>query len=109
MQGETVTVWARTQTGTDRYGKPVYGWPVGTEVAGAAIAPRSSEEPTEVGRQAVITGLTVYLPTGTTVTAYDRLTIRGAVYEVTGEPGDWRNPYSGRRPGVELAVTRVAG
>ena len=110
MFGETVTVLTRAQTGTDRYGKPAYDWPgPGVEVTGCAVAPRTSAEPLEVGRQAVITGLTVYMPSWVTVGPYDRLIVRGVTYRVEGEPGQWRTPYTGRRPGIEVAVTRADG
>lgn len=108
MTGETVLISARTQTGTDRYGKPVYGWAPSVSVNGCAVAPRGSAEGPQVGRQQVITGVSVYLPGQPQVGPYDRLTIRGVVYEVEGEPGDWRSPYSGRR-GTEVAASRVEG
>ena len=108
--GETVTVLARAQTGTDRYGKPEFGWPLpGAEVGGCAVAPRTSTEPVEVGRQSVITGLTVYMPSWVTLSPYDRLIVRGVTYRVEGEPGEWRSPFSGWEPGIEVAVTRVEG
>ncbi len=108
MFGETVTVRTRTPGADDRYGNPTYTW-ADAAVDGCAVAPRSSAEPAQVGRSAVITGLTVYLPTGTEIGPHDRLVIRGTEYEIEGEPGDWRNPYSGRRPGIEVAVRRVEG
>ena len=108
--GEPVTILRRVQTGTDRYGKPVYDWPEpGVEVPRCAVSPRMSEEPAQVGREQVITGLTVYLPPGTEIEPYDRLRVRGRVYEVVGEPGEWRNPYSGRSVGVQVAIKRVEG
>jgi len=108
--GETVTILERVQTGVDRYGKPVYEWPEpGVEVAGCAVAPRMSEEPAEVNRNRVITGLTVYLPPGTQITPHDRLVVRGVTYEVVGEPGDWRSPYSGVARGIEVAIQRIEG
>lgn len=110
MIGETVTVLTRTQTGVDRYGKPIYGWPgPGVEIAGCAVAPRTSEEPVQVGRQAVITGLQVYLPPGVEIGPYDRLLIRGDTYEVEGDTGEWLNPYSAVWRGVEVACSRIAG
>lgn len=108
MFGETVTVRHRTQGPDDRYGNPTWTW-ADLDVDGCAVAPRSSAEPAQVGRQAVITGLTVYLPTGTEIGPHDRVLVRDIEYEVEGEPGDWRNPYSIRRPGIEVALTRVAG
>lgn len=108
--GETVTILTRTETGTDRYGNPTFAWPApGVDVDGCAVAPRSATEPAQVGRQAVITGLTVYMPPGTVVGPYDRLSLRGVTYEVDGEAGEWVSPFSGWRPGVEVAVKRVEG
>lgn len=108
--GETVTVLARTQTGVDRYGKPIYGWPgPGVEVAGCAVAPRTSEEPVQVGRQAVITGLQVYFPPGVEIGPHDRLLIRDELFYVEGDAGEWLNPYSAVWRGVEVAVSRVEG
>lgn len=107
--GETVTVLRRVDGDPDRYGNPTHTWAAGVDVAGCAVAPRSSDEPAETGRQAVITGLTVYMPPDTEVGPNDRLIVRGVTYEVEGEPGDWRHPFSGWRPGVEVAVSRVEG
>jgi len=108
MFGETVTVRRRVQGEDDRFGNPTWTW-ADDQVDGVAVAPRSSAEPAQVGRLAVITGLSVYLPTDTTIGPHDRLVVRGIEYEVEGEPGDWRSPYSGRRPGIEVAVRRVEG
>lgn len=94
MYGETVTVLSRTQTGTDRYGKPVYDWPEpGTQVPGCKVAPLVSEEPADIARNPVSIGFSVYMPPGVPVTPYDRVIVRGIVCEVIGEPGDWRSPY----------------
>ena len=110
MFGETVTVLRMVETTTDRYGRPVQTWPEpGVDVDGCAVAPRTSTEPAQVGRQGVITGVTVYLPAGTAIGPHDRVRARGVVYDVEGEPGDWRNPYSGRTPGIEVALTRHEG
>lgn len=111
VPGEPVTIYHRRQVDTDAHGNPVFGWPEpGTTVDGCAVAPRSSSEPDEIGRDAVITGITVYLPPNTVVTPTDRLRARGTVYEVVGEPGDWRNPFTGGQPwGIEVACQRVEG
>lgn len=106
---ETVTVLRAAAT-TDRYQNTVADWtdPVRTDVAGCMVAPRSSSEDND-GRTAMIVGLTVYLPAGTDLQPADRLEVRGVVYEVDGEPGDWRNPYTDTRAGLEVAVQRVTG
>lgn len=110
MNGETVTVVRRgAQTGEDRYGKPIYGPDQEIPVAGCMVAPRSSAEPDEVGRGAVITGVTVYLPPGADVRPQDRLRIRGELFQVDGDAGDWSSGYTAWRPGVEVAAERVEG
>lgn len=108
--GEPVTVLTRAQTGTDRYGNAVYGWPEpGTTYDRCAFAPGTSTEPVEPGRTAVLVDAVVYLPAGAEVGPADRLIVRGVTYEVQGEPGDWRSPYTGNRPGVAVPVRRVEG
>ena len=110
MIGETVTILTRTETGTDRYGKPVYDWPEpGAQVHGCAVAPRSSIEPAEIARTPVYEGLAVYMPPGVSVTPYDRLVIRGTVYEVDGDPGDWRSPYGAVARGIVVNAKRWEG
>lgn len=106
--GETVTVRRATQTGTDRYGNPVLSW-TDTPVPGCAVAPGTSLEPPEIGRSAVITGLVVYFPAGTDIRASDRLVVRGREVAVDGDPADWRNPYTGNRPGIAVATKDVEG
>lgn len=109
MTGETITV-VRPATTTDRYGNAISDWTSATrtDIDGCAVAPRSSSED-NIGRQAVIVGLTVYAPAGADIRPTDRLEVRGDDYEVDGDVGDWRNPFTGSRPGLEVPVKRVAG
>lgn len=106
--GETVVIKRQEQTGVDRYGNPVFSW-TETPVPGCAIAPGTSLEPAQVDRSEVITGWLVYFPPLTDVRASDRLVARGRELEVDGEPGDWRNPYTGRAHGVVAATKEVTG
>lgn len=113
MFGEDVTILSRVQTGTDRYGNPVYDWPSpGTTVRGCAVAPRTSEEPTQINRMPVYDGMTVYAPPGTAVGPHDRIVVRGVLYEVDGEAGDWRSPFTSAITaprGVLIYAKRVEG
>lgn len=108
--GETVTVLTAGTT-TDRYGNEVPDWgnATSTLVPGCGVAPRSSSELNDPSRAAVIVGLTVYLPPGSVVSARDRMVVRGGTYEVVGEPGDWRSPFTGEAFGLEVALQRVEG
>lgn len=109
MSGETVSV-LRGNPATDRYNNTVIDWssPASVDVAGCAVAPRASSEE-NAGRTAVIVGLSLYAPAGTDILPTDRVVVRGVTYEVDGEPGEWVNPLTGARPGIEVALKRVTG
>lgn len=109
MSEMVVRIRAGASTTTDGYGNPVAGADAERELPTLGIAPRVSSEFNEPGRTAVIVGLTVFFPGGTDVLSTDRFRVRGTVYEVVGEAGDWRSPFTGRRPGIEVALKRVMG
>jgi hypothetical protein len=73
------------------------------------VEPRPSAEPVQDARNAVTSGFTLYMPTGTTITATNRVRVRGAVYDVLGEPAEWRSPFTGWAPGVVVQVEKVEG
>jgi hypothetical protein len=81
---------------------------------GCVVTPRA-ETPQiggvqQQGRDTVIVGYTIYAPPGVDVRTTDQFRIRGAVCEVTGEPGDWgRNPFTGTSGPVQFAANRVTG
>lgn len=110
--GETVVVLTGAAVDDPYSGEStVIDWsePTEVEVRGCAVAPRTSSEPTQDARTAVITGMTVYLPPGTVITPQSRLRVRGELHEVDGEAGVWISPFTGWTPGVEVATKRVAG
>lgn len=108
--GETVTVLTQGVTGVDpETNNEIRGTTATTVVEGCAVAPRAEDELTQNGRTGVVRGLNVYMPYGSAVTALDLIQVAGATYRVEGQPGFWRNPYTGRRPGVVVALTRVEG
>ena len=105
MIGETVTIRRRVVSGEDSQGNPAYTV-TDITVGRCAFAPNSSDEdPTTFGTRA-ITGGTVYAPSGTVFLPSDQVVIRGLVYSVDGETGQWTNPYSATGKGVEVAVKR---
>lgn len=118
--GESVTV-LRAVAGADGYGDPVLadwantGSIVSTAVQGCAVAPSSGANLSGTSaednnnRTAVIVGLQLYLPAGTDIRSSDRVVVRGETFEVEGIPGDWRSPFTGWRPGVEVALIKVSG
>lgn len=77
-----------------------------TDSPGWGFAPRSQEGTTS-DSPSVVVGLTGYGPSGADVLPTDRVEVRGQVYEVEGEVGVWRSPFTGWEPGVEVALKRV--
>ena len=106
---ETVTrIRAGAPTGTDAFGQPIPGPDVETAIEGALFAPGASSEPVEVGREAVVSSPTLYFRGARPdLVRTDRVRVRGLVYELDGDPADWRN---GDSPVGGLVVTlRRAG
>jgi len=106
--GETVTIIRPGPTTEDPYGNDVPGPPVETDIAGCAIAPRSSSEDLQA-RDQVIVGLNVWMPSGSVVYATDQMRVRGVLYEIDGEPGAFSTPFTGTGGPVQVALTRVSG
>lgn len=108
--GETV-VRVRAPLVEDRYGNLVRDWEQAErlDIPGCGVAPRTSDEETEQGRQGVIVGIAVYAPPGTDVSPHDRVEVRGEVFEVVGEVADWRSPFTGWTPGIVVNLSRMEG
>ena len=110
LPGETVTVLTGTPV-TDPYSGETTGisWDTPTEVDvdNVLCEPRPSSEPVQDARNAVVSGFTLYLPAGTAITSANRVRVRGTVFEVKGEPADWR--LGSWRPGLVVQVGTVTG
>lgn len=78
-------------------------------IPGLAFNPGSSNEPTEVGRNSVVTQPEVYAHVGDDILAGDRLRIRGLVFQVDGDPQEWRSPFTGWEAGLVVKLKRVEG
>lgn len=79
-----------------------------TAIRGCHFIPRTSSEDQD-DANTVIVGLTLICPGGTDLTAQDRIRreLDGLVYEIEGEPGDFRK--GGRSKAVMAALRRVTG
>lgn len=106
--GETVTVIRRVLAGRDRYGNDRYTTS-STVVAGVSVRSAGSAENLAEQRDRVTTSLEVLLPPGTAITAYDRLRIRGLLYEVDGTPDPGPDPDTGVAAGVRVNAKRITG
>jgi hypothetical protein len=106
--GETAVI-VRAPLVDGPYGNQGRDWDAAsrTDSPGWGFAPRGGDEQQDPGVPAVIVGLTGYGPPSADVLPTDRMEIRGEVYEVVGEVGEWRSPFTGWEPGVEVALRRV--
>lgn len=109
--GEVVQVLTAGTT-TDPYSgddAPDWTTPTSVTVSGVGVEPRPSGEPLQDARNQVTSGFTLYFPPDTTVTPQNRVSVRGATYDVLGEPAVWINPLTGWEPGTVVQVERSEG
>ncbi|WP_087507924.1 hypothetical protein [Cellulomonas iranensis] len=120
---ETIHVW-RGPPGTDPYGNDVHGEPIPVLTLSAFVAPNHPAEPAQVGRNAIVTGYTIYVrtPTPTGIVATDLIEVRSPLdagtatlderrahlLPVDGVPAAWISARGVRR-GEQLAVKVVDG
>jgi hypothetical protein len=112
--GDTVTLLRETLH-VDIHGAPVrdvYGndqlTTTNITVTGCVVWPRGSSEKTG-NHDLVSTGITVLMPTGTVVKSTDRVQVAGVIYDVDGEPAEWRSPFTNLHSGVQVDLVRVTG
>lgn len=111
--GETVTIVRPGPPTEDIYGNDVPGAPTEIPLYGCAVAPRdgtgSASNELLDARDTVITGLTLYAPHGTEIRATDKIRVGGDLYEVEGQPGSFRSPFTGSTGPVVVALELVTG
>lgn len=93
---ETIQI-RRAAAATDEYGDPIPGTFSDHVALAGKFAPKNPSEPVEVGRNAVLTGGTVYvrdLAAPPDVKPTDRARVRGVDYEIDGEIGVWQRSAS---------------
>ncbi|WP_405536869.1 hypothetical protein [Streptomyces antimycoticus] len=97
----------------DEYGVEVPGPAEEIPVLGCGVAPRdgnaaSGNEQTQA-RDTVITGLTLYAPAGTDLRPTDKVRVADVLYEVDGQAGAFKSPFTGSGGPVVAALERVTG
>lgn len=108
MRGEQIVILRPTPgVGVDEQGAPVAGPDEEIDSDGWAIAPVTAAESSEPFAQQVIVGYSLYKRNVIEdVRPSDRIEIRGTVWAVTGQTGDWESPYS-RFQGTVINVKAV--
>lgn len=92
---DAVTRLRRVQSGTDRYGNPVFT-ESSSSLPEARFAPRDVIPSPEPGREPTVTEPSLYWKgLWPDVVASDRLQVRGVTYEVLAVPADWRGSTVG--------------
>lgn len=95
MRAEPIYRHRRGKTGEDAYDNDVYGW-TRTQLPDGLFAPGGVSEPVEPGREPVVSEPAVYWRrVRPDVVAADRIEVRGLVYDVVGDPADWRGTFVG--------------
>lgn len=81
---------------------------VESEWGPCAIAPRYATESADPRVPPVVVGEIIYGPIRP-LDSDDALVVGDRRYEVDGLPAEWRSPFSGWEPGMEVPVKRTAG
>jgi hypothetical protein len=97
----------------DPYGDPLPGAAVETTVSGCFVQSRGAGQPGASSeltdqRDTVITGMLVFMPSGTDVEPTDRVRWNGDLYAVEGEPDRW-DDIRGNAHHIEVQLRRVEG
>lgn len=109
MHTELVSILSPGSTDDVYSGEGEESWETPTEVSVQTLAPAEprpayqGDEPQLDARNTVTSGWTLYLPLTPTITAKNRIRVRGVVYPVTGEPARWDDV------GQVVNVTREEG
>lgn len=103
---QTIVIQRATPT-TDEYGDTVEGTFTDHLTVAGYYAPNNSTEPVEVGRNAVITGATlyVYADSRPDIQPNDRAVIIEGTFNIEGEVGFWGDEYG--PVGYQFAIKKV--
>ena len=81
------------------------------DIPGCVVYPASTSvhERTEEGRDQARQGLTLLAPPDPDIEPWDRVRVRGVVFEVDGFVFDYVHPMTGWRPGAQVSLQRWEG
>lgn len=110
MRKGSISVTVVRSGGRDEHGDPVPG----TEhvIDKVVVAPRPGVEDDDKG-ETVIVGLQLFAPFEADILPTDRVRIDlpawAGTYDVVGDPGRWQSPFTHRKPGMVVSLTRAGG
>jgi hypothetical protein len=110
--GETV-VWIKRDVGAGQDGNDTYVEVARETIVNVPVAPADangtgSNENTDA-REQVTFGATAFFPADKTPTAMDQVVVRGELWDVQGQPLEWRSIWSSWVPGTPVQLKRVEG
>lgn len=106
--GSNATIVRLRGRSLDNLGEPT-GTDTRTTLADCFVAPRSSTTIDDQGRGGAVVGLSLSGPYGTDLLHTDRVEVDGTVYDIEGEPGQWKHPTTTWEAGFEVALQRSQG
>lgn len=106
---QTIGLRKHQRGARDAHGNTVESWANPIPIGVYSVAPASSTEPFEAGREAVITGLTILAPPNTDVSRLDVLVVNGEEWAVEGDIANWGQGAFGWNPGLSINLKRVGG
>lgn len=96
--------------GEDPKGNEVESWAAAVALGIYAYNPSTSSELIVDGHaHRVESAPTIYLPSSAVVGNRDRVTARGKLFWVDGDPADFRNPYNAGMDGIAIKLKAVDG
>ncbi len=108
--GEPVSRLREQQTGTDRYGDPIYEQIETVLPERAAFDPGGTREPVEVGREQTVTTPKLYFRRQyPDLVTTDQVKVRGVAYTIEGIPADWVSPFGSEVGGLVVELKVVDG
>ena len=110
--GEPALFEHRVVGSEDSHGNPTETFGTAVLVVGGAFVPGGSVESFTPGRDSVVTSPTYYIPGDAAkpvISPRDRVTIRGLLFQVDGQPAEWVSPFTGWAPGIVVNLERVDG
>lgn len=92
---------------TDGYGDTVLGEFTTIASVDGYYAPSNSTEPIQIGRNAVVTGATIYVEAESRpdIQPQDRIIVEEGIFEIEGEIGFWSDEYG--PAGYQFAVKTI--
>lgn len=109
----TVMRVRRNPGGVDAYGDPVDSTEDRATLTGCIVAPAAisgfDPEIYDRGRSGVIVALTLLAPIDTDLVYTDQVEVDGTLFDIDGEVGRYRSPFSGWEAGLQVGLRRVQG